>query len=197
MISLCTLISTHFTFLLYISVISRVGQNRIYTPYMTVYLLISLHKIPYIHRIYMVLANPSHISVCTNVASLYHHLNHLNYGWFRAQRHALLNLSSCLCVLACVQACIATDLHRAHSQTHINTHTRMQTNTHTRKYTLKSCTHAHTHTIHTYPHTHTHTCKHTHNCKHIHRYFSCCEWPSLLPPPPQQHQQRWCSSKRR
>jgi hypothetical protein len=37
---------------------SRVGQNRINTPYMTVYLVISLPKIPYIHRIYMVLANP-------------------------------------------------------------------------------------------------------------------------------------------
>jgi len=36
----------------------RVGQNRIYTPYMTVYLAISLPKIPYMHRIYMVLANP-------------------------------------------------------------------------------------------------------------------------------------------
>jgi hypothetical protein len=46
----------------------RVGQNRIYTPYMTVYLVISLPKIPYIHRIYiyiyiyiyMVLANPTY-----------------------------------------------------------------------------------------------------------------------------------------
>jgi hypothetical protein len=37
----------------------RVGQNRIYTPYMTVYLVISLPKLPYIHRIYMVLANPT------------------------------------------------------------------------------------------------------------------------------------------
>jgi hypothetical protein len=36
----------------------RVGQNRIYTPYVTVYLVISLPKIPYIQRIYMVLANP-------------------------------------------------------------------------------------------------------------------------------------------
>jgi hypothetical protein len=35
----------------------RVGQNRIYAPYMTVYLVISLPKIPYMHRIYMVLAN--------------------------------------------------------------------------------------------------------------------------------------------
>ena len=40
--------------------ICRVGQNRIYTPYMTVYLVISLPKLPYIHRIYMVLANPTH-----------------------------------------------------------------------------------------------------------------------------------------
>jgi hypothetical protein len=40
--------------------INRVGQNRIYTPYMTVYLVIFLPKIPYIHRMYMVLANPIH-----------------------------------------------------------------------------------------------------------------------------------------
>jgi hypothetical protein len=39
---------------------SRVGQNRIYTLYMTVYLVISLPKIPYMHRIFMVLANPTH-----------------------------------------------------------------------------------------------------------------------------------------
>ena len=43
------------------SLISRVGQNRIYAPYMTVYLVISLPKIPYMHRIYMVLANPTYI----------------------------------------------------------------------------------------------------------------------------------------
>jgi hypothetical protein len=41
--------------------IYRVGQNRIYTPYMAVYLVITLPQIPYMHRIYMVLANPSHI----------------------------------------------------------------------------------------------------------------------------------------
>jgi len=39
--------------------ICRVGQNRIYKPYVAVYLVISLPKIPYIHRIYMVLANPT------------------------------------------------------------------------------------------------------------------------------------------
>ena len=39
----------------------RVVQNRIYTPYMTVYLVISLPHVPYMHRIYMVLANPSYV----------------------------------------------------------------------------------------------------------------------------------------
>jgi len=41
--------------------IYRVGQNRIYTYTYTVYLVISKPKIPYVHRIYMVLANPIHI----------------------------------------------------------------------------------------------------------------------------------------
>jgi len=40
--------------------IHRVGQNRIYTPYMTVYLVVFLPKIPYIYRIYMVLANSTY-----------------------------------------------------------------------------------------------------------------------------------------
>ena len=34
----------------------RVGQNRMYTPYMTVYLVISLPKLLSIRCIYMVLA---------------------------------------------------------------------------------------------------------------------------------------------
>ena len=36
------------------------GQNRIHAPYVTVYMVIFLPKMPYIHRIYMVLANPTH-----------------------------------------------------------------------------------------------------------------------------------------
>ena len=43
----------------------RVGQNRIYAPYMTVYLVVSLPKIPYIHRIYMVLAHSTHVCLGT------------------------------------------------------------------------------------------------------------------------------------
>jgi hypothetical protein len=45
----------------------RVGQNCIYTPYLTVYLVISLPTIPYIHRIYMVLANPNHVALWLKV----------------------------------------------------------------------------------------------------------------------------------
>jgi hypothetical protein len=41
----------------------RVGQNRIYTLYMTVYSVISLPKVAYIHRIYMVLANPTYVVI--------------------------------------------------------------------------------------------------------------------------------------
>jgi|AntDeeMinimDraft_5_1070356.scaffolds.fasta_scaffold67573_1 hypothetical protein len=41
--------------------IFRIGQNRIYTYIYTVYLVIPKPKIPYVHRTYMVLANPRHI----------------------------------------------------------------------------------------------------------------------------------------
>ena len=56
--SSCTLIVGKINFWETIVLMLRVGQNRIYTPYMTVYLGISLPKMPYTHRIYMVLANP-------------------------------------------------------------------------------------------------------------------------------------------
>jgi len=38
----------------------RIGQNGIHAPNMTVYLVISLPKLPYTHRIYMILANAIH-----------------------------------------------------------------------------------------------------------------------------------------
>ena len=38
----------------------RVGQNRIHTPFVTVYLMLFLQEIPCMHRIIMVLANPTH-----------------------------------------------------------------------------------------------------------------------------------------
>jgi hypothetical protein len=36
-----------------IQIMTRVGQNRIYTPYMTVCMVISLPKTPYVHRAYL------------------------------------------------------------------------------------------------------------------------------------------------
>jgi hypothetical protein len=44
--------------------VRRVDQNHIYTPYMTIYLIKSLPRIPYIHRIYMVLANSVYSVMC-------------------------------------------------------------------------------------------------------------------------------------
>jgi len=40
----------------------RVGHYHIYTYIYTVYLVISKQKVPYAHRIYMVLANPKHVT---------------------------------------------------------------------------------------------------------------------------------------
>jgi hypothetical protein len=48
----------------------RVGQNRMYTLYMAVYLVISLPKIPYVHCIYMVLANPTYVHACVHVSGM-------------------------------------------------------------------------------------------------------------------------------
>ena len=39
----------------------RFGQNHIYTPYMTIYLVVSLSKVPYINRIYIIMANPMYV----------------------------------------------------------------------------------------------------------------------------------------
>jgi len=43
-----------------------------YTPYMTVCMVISLPKIPYIHRIYMVMATPTYTVLADpNIMSIY------------------------------------------------------------------------------------------------------------------------------
>jgi len=42
--------------------ITRVGQNSISAPYTTVYLVISMSRMPCINRVYMVLAKPSDIT---------------------------------------------------------------------------------------------------------------------------------------
>ena len=44
------------------------GQNRIYAPYMTVYLVISLPRIPCMHHIHVVMANPTYCSLTNSIA---------------------------------------------------------------------------------------------------------------------------------
>jgi len=43
---------------------SRIGHIHIYTTYKSVDLVISLPRIPYMHRVYMVLTNPSDKAHC-------------------------------------------------------------------------------------------------------------------------------------
>ena len=43
----------------------RVGQDRLFTTYMTVYLVIPLPKIPYLHHLNLVLANPTDVQITT------------------------------------------------------------------------------------------------------------------------------------
>jgi hypothetical protein len=70
--------------------IHRVGQNRIYTPYKTVNFVISLPKIPYIHRIYMVLANPTH----TPHSTPHYTTTHPSV----ASLHMRIHTQKCMCI---------------------------------------------------------------------------------------------------
>ena len=65
----CLLLPTH----LHTSITTRIGQNRIYTYIYTVYLVISKPRIPYVHRIYMVQANPNYytrVHACMHACTL-------------------------------------------------------------------------------------------------------------------------------
>ena len=83
--------------------IRRVGQNHTFTPYTTVYLVISLPKIPkipythhiYTHHIYKILANPTHTVLWVRVPRI-----------LVAPLHVQLFIrlvSTCLCVCVCVR----------------------------------------------------------------------------------------------
>jgi len=73
-----------------LSVISRVGQNRIYTPYMTVYLVISLPKIPYsIHHIWFW---PTLVMSYEHVDSF---LPEHGHHWSGAETHVCGQQNSC------------------------------------------------------------------------------------------------------
>jgi hypothetical protein len=96
--------TTSLTFSM-ILVTNRVGQNRIYTPYITVYLKKRLLKIPYIHRIYMVLANPKLLIIIVTChlikAAIPTHARNLPtrvYTHTHTHRHTRSVLCACTCV---------------------------------------------------------------------------------------------------
>jgi hypothetical protein len=49
----------------------RVGQYRLYTPYTAVYLLISLPRKTFVHRVYMAMANPTYMTTLIIVETLF------------------------------------------------------------------------------------------------------------------------------
>ena len=68
-------------------VFCRVGQNHICTPCMTVHLVIFLPKLPYMHRIFMVLVNPI-VLVCRSCPQIVHH-------------HLLATAATAVCGVSC------------------------------------------------------------------------------------------------
>ena len=78
-------------------ILTRVGQNRIYTPYMTVYLVIPLPNIPYIHRIYMVLANPIHSNSSNRLYTIMKHCDaQVAYEVIPTHHHFCVQAGSCV-----------------------------------------------------------------------------------------------------
>ena len=113
--------------------ITRVGQNRILTPYMTIYFTIFMPGIPYIYIYYMVLANPSyHTPLKSNV-------RHVTCVTFEVKRattcvtFATALLLSYLIMQMHVQ-CLEQHAQFSEQHTHTHTHTATQPQPHTRIY---------------------------------------------------------------
>ena len=130
--------------------ITRVGQNRLLTPYMTICFTISMPGIPYIY--YMVLANPSyHIPLKSNVR----HVTCVTFEVKRATTCVTFATALHLPYLIMQMHVQCLERHAQFSeQQHTHTHTHTRAHTHT-------ATHTHTHT-HTYTHSHAATATHTH-----------------------------------
>ena len=144
----------------------RVGQNRIYTPNMTVCMVIYVLKIPYIHCIYsymymLVLANSKHTHTTNCRHAVYHKCTYTHYSHTHTTncRHAVYH------------KCTYTHYSHIHTHTHhklqacsvsqVHIHT-LLTHTHTHTHTpqiagMQCTTSARTHTTHKLTHTHTHT----------------------------------------
>ena len=141
----------------------RVGHDNLYIPYLTVYLVISLPKIPYIHcifiglgdpayvqapRICMVIANPTYVQaprrILSVICSSWRQTIYFHSLLMCKQQH-MQNVASCF------------DLQGSfHLFPFCSTSKHIQTHSHTHAHTTHTHTHIHTHT-HTHRHTHTHT----------------------------------------
>ena len=150
--------------------IFRVGQNRIYTPYVIICIVIS--KIPCIHRIYLQIHGSGQSYVC--IIRLQEFTLHKVMYTVACERfwptqiiwRVLFNTSQN--VFAIYSFCSCQYLHCiSHNQVYLNcgkqAHT--HTHTHTRARTHRQAnTHAHVRVqnLHTHTHTHKHTHTHTH-----------------------------------
>jgi hypothetical protein len=115
--------------------ITRVGQNRLLTPYMTICFTISMPGIPYIY--YMVLANPSyHIPLKSNV-------RHVTCVTFEVKRATTcVTFATALLLLylimqmhvQCLEQHAQFSEQHTHTQTHTHTHTATQPQPHTHTY---------------------------------------------------------------
>jgi len=173
--------------------ICRVGQNHIYAPHMTVYLVISLPKTPYMYRMYRVLANPTYMQykalqavcvlicnmqLCSYAYTLYVYICAIcSSAYTRVDLHPYWFLAF-PCSLSLVYV-VGYSYMNTHEQTHtlflsfFLTHIDACTRIHTRTIDERcSCkgyqnyAHMRTHTLSSHTNTHTHTHTHTHTNTH-------------------------------
>jgi hypothetical protein len=142
----------------------RADQNRIYTPYMTICMVIFLLTIPYIRK-YVWFWPTLHMTWLHRSSYLTsHNLCHPSHIY------ALQIITVCFGVHFSTLTCHAT--HHTHAQhihmhihMHVHIHTHIHARAHTHTYTCTLTCHAthHTHSMHhTFTHWHTHTHTHTH-----------------------------------
>jgi hypothetical protein len=84
-----------------------VGQSRVYRPSVTVYLVISLPKLPYVHHIYMVLANSRHMRLklilrkYPAVALLFYCRVKDEIAWLREHKEGKMRMKKKHCCFGC------------------------------------------------------------------------------------------------
>ena len=181
--------------------LARVGQNHMYAPYITVYLLSSLPKLPYIHHTYIRVSSQPNVwhvtgrnscGACNRKAQVRLISTQSQIGDVVLSR---LNISasvlavtghkkSVMVFASCDQGSQWSRRRRSlllGSQTYTCTctHTNMHTNTHTHKHnkhTQHTCACTHTYNTHACAHIYTYThiythTTHTHTHTHANRFW--------------------------